>query len=115
MLNDFWTVLFVGGMFVLIIIEILQISNKFGDIWINMFQVLVYLMITVVYWINVDQPSFSLGTFLRITTLLFIVLFFLDVVSYPKEGKAKKWLIMLSFIKLFPLVGIIFKLTAHLM
>jgi hypothetical protein len=115
-LGDFWTVLFVGGMFILFVIEVIQICNKFGNPLINVLQALVYLGIIIVYWVNVSENTLSLGMFLRLTTFLFVMLFFFDVLTYPKEeGKRNKWLVLLSFIKLFPLVGIIFKLTAHLM
>ena len=113
MLNSFWSFIYIGVVFLLILLAVIQLSKSFGNPIINVLQLLAYVGIFVMYWMNIVKGG-SFGIFLRVSTLLFIFLFALEILNFPKgieEKKQKLLLVLLSIFKLAPLVLIIFKLT----
>lgn len=113
MLTDYWTVLYVGVVSLLVLLEAVQLSKSFGSTKVNILQFLVYIGIIATYWMGIGKGG-SFGIFLRVTSLVFFLLFLLEIISFPKdieEKKQKLLLVLLSILKLAPLVLIIMKLT----
>lgn len=112
MFKDFWSLIFIWGMFVLVILDVVQLLKKLGHPLINILQALSCIGIAIEFAANFGQGSFPFGVFLRITTLFLIASLFFDVFAFLKADKENKWLLMLFLIiKALPLVGIIFQLT----
>lgn len=121
MLSDSWTLLYIGVMFLMVVIEVLQIAKSFGKPLVNVVQLFIYLGSAIWYWVGFGKGEFSFGFFLRITMIAFIISVLLEVLFFPKMAKVEKTrlnvsrefllLILFLLLKLLPLILLILFVT----
>lgn len=105
-------------MFLMVVIEVFQLSKSFGTPLVNVTQLGVYLGTAIIYFVNLGKPEFQFGLFLRITAFFFVFSFLLEVIAFPRtiqEKKDKLLFVLLAGLKLFPLLWIIVYLTESYM